>query len=1437
MDKTIKKSGIIIFSVMLAFTLLFGNSIKIYSEESGDASQNNQITEQMQDSVIFIFEGDTLHKNDQDVWEYSANATEEEPLTSEALLALLPTNIVVTVNDVATTLPITWDLTNYGISQYQGEYTVTAQISQEAEFPEGYSHTISVLVKFAAIEEPTTSPEPTDEPSSSVEQITTPETTNEDLTSSNDTNEQLTTNAEIAPLAISDHIVQGVSPSNVKINLFDYWADSQYNTDQGYNVSNVDGDYRRDNASYYNDFFNNQKTYFSSYSNYDATNIDLGINAKKTLKFGLWGPGDLNGNSTNIKQGIVENKLNSEGFPSLSTTYIEGTSTIGAFPDYSNATDQDLSLSYLFNESDIENAKKAYTNVEGLLQLNSDGYYYYDSKENFASFDGSKNFILYDGKAVMQEKGQFFPFNSAEEIFKEVDGNLVNGDNIEAGDWRTKSNILNHYFGLSMETTFQQPANGLVSNGYSQIPMKFEFSGDDDVWIYIDGVLVSDLGGIHAAVETEIDFNTGVVKVNGSQTGTLKSIFEAAQVTGEFIGNTFAAGTTHNLKMFYLERGNSESNLKLKFNSLEAEPDKIIKVDQAGNPLSNVVFDLYETGSDYVVAEGQTPIGHFVTDINGEAVLNDGQFSFVEGKYYVLRESDTPDGYISIGDIKIKYSNENASNQLVVENQWETGVSASFVANVSNTGQNLQYQSYNNSAMIDNTAAKNGLVVMVPMVNYEYDANVTTKGIWEPLYGTVLTGFNKITPTSEYDADQRNASIDAFINQIKYSNYIEDHWYLEWSEEKHRFVGTMKDLPGTQDDYIFVNPTEGNLIMAYYFIDGSAFGNDSSLTAEQKIKMLKAKEETDIKKLFGNGDSATDSTFRLLNMNTFQRLFNSRIYIPNALRELNVIKKDENGKAMANAVIGLYDSTKNQLVAKGITNSNGELVFSAEGADEMPTDDNLKSSVKYALETNPDGSDKKYYLKEISAPSGYYVNPTKVPIVVTKDSVYADAGTETDDISVRKGLGYLVQTMVQYATEDDIDVTLRDITISEYILPTGEFKPWNTGNSTWSSTNRTIDLHYGLNTNRVFDYGVHDPNGSPYFEVNSGWMGFSVKQNLNAHEGDSTYKDVNKTDLTGRNITDLFTGATGVVITNQPITDLTIEKVITSNITIDTREFSFTLEAKDSNGKSITGNYTTTLKNGTSSSITFESGKATLKIEASSSDSGSIIIHGLPKGTTYTVTEQGPFIEFLPSVTIDDKSSPNGTTASDSLLVTDTDNNLIDKVVFTNDFNTSSMSFTKTDANGNPLSGAGFDLYILNCQDTTHDHANKLVEEYPNCWAKVGSTENSQTDGKVTLSGLLEVSSYLYRLVEVKASSGYVLPKDQWNIKYDGTKFVFIESTGSNLPGVETSNGTYIIRNYKPGELPLTGGDGITPLFYLTGVAIMLVGGIVLVLRYRRRIS
>lgn len=150
---------------------------------------------------------------------------------------------------------------------------------------------------------------------------------------------------------------------------------------------------------------------------------------------------------------------------------------------------------------------------------------------------------------------------------------------------------------MYVEANFVQPKDGKATKTGQN--MRYEFNGDDDMWIYIDNVLALDIGGIHDAHSGYIDFATGEIGwwdcVKGGTPQltktTIKSQFKAAgyfpdgnkwnyaNVDKYFKGDTFVDYGSHNFKMFYMERGAGASNLHMKFN-LEVVPQGTVTVEK-----------------------------------------------------------------------------------------------------------------------------------------------------------------------------------------------------------------------------------------------------------------------------------------------------------------------------------------------------------------------------------------------------------------------------------------------------------------------------------------------------------------------------------------------------------------------------------------------------------------------------------------------------------------------------------------------------------------------------------------------------------------------------------------------------------------------------------------------------------------------------------------
>lgn len=116
-------------------------------------------------------------------------------------------------------------------------------------------------------------------------------------------------------------------------------------------------------------------------------------------------------------------------------------------------------------------------------------------------------------------------------------------------------------------TEAQAAGEALINYRAATDDVKFSFTGDDDLWVYIDGVLVLDMGGAHAKASGNINFTSGVATVEDVTSADSGAGLGAVNVTLSDLGLDFSSSTTqHTMSVFYMERGLYESNLKVEFN-------------------------------------------------------------------------------------------------------------------------------------------------------------------------------------------------------------------------------------------------------------------------------------------------------------------------------------------------------------------------------------------------------------------------------------------------------------------------------------------------------------------------------------------------------------------------------------------------------------------------------------------------------------------------------------------------------------------------------------------------------------------------------------------------------------------------------------------------------------------------------------------------------
>ena len=308
-----------------------------------------------------------------------------------------------------------------------------------------------------------------------------------------------------------------------------------------------------------------------------------------------------------------------------------------------------------------------------LFQINTDpsseyyGYYYYDAKLNAASYNQSdQRFYVYDylartsDSANNNDAGKYSDFLPLNSPYANANGQTIKtysyaGDNGEYNgvshyvyDARYDSNsssanqvIANLWFGMRTDVQFglpDTPGERVSTGDYGNKDiygkdMHFKFTGDDDVWILVDGVVVLDLGGIHQAAEGDINFSTGEVRVNGKSAGTLSGI-----EPGE-----------HTLSILYLERGSSMSNCAIYFNlaprfSLSLEKEDVL-TQEVLNGAQFAVYndlactdpcDLWNSQQSY---KNGDPATNVFTIQNGQAKI----WGLSPSRTYYIREVAPPD--------------------------------------------------------------------------------------------------------------------------------------------------------------------------------------------------------------------------------------------------------------------------------------------------------------------------------------------------------------------------------------------------------------------------------------------------------------------------------------------------------------------------------------------------------------------------------------------------------------------------------------------------------------------------------------------------------------------------------------------------------------------------------------------------------------------------
>lgn len=424
--------------------------------------------------------------------------------------------------------------------------------------------------------------------------------------------------------------------------------------------------------------------------------------------------------------------------------------------------------------------------------------------------------------------GNYFPLNSSDQ----------SGD--ASRDQSGDASKLNYGFGQKFDLKFRLTSDGTVLNSDNKrVPIEFNFSGDDDVWVFIDGQLVLDIGGDHAVVTGKIDFANKMATVSsakdsilgGTSNGEVKKDFPK-----EFVTNNYFT-KEHTLTMFYMERGLWESNMKITFNfpqenklTVEKEVDTTGANEIFKNALADVgTFDfeiknLATSGDPKDVSEPSSPEVKKVfndysdnTTISGTRVYDSkvelekdptesGKENIISYYYPGKKNATDPQSKTDERLVRIKAKDSNG-----------------FDASKSKGYKYLQFDVYNTDA---NASGTDPFVALV-------DGNGTRIGAWasfltyngrnnnidKQTWKTIRIDLEKLKEntldageTSEFDFSKVKEIQFAYWNDV--TIYIDKFSFVKpASGEKTGFTTEQKDIP----DYGSINSNKLEPVNGSYY--------------------------------------------------------------------------------------------------------------------------------------------------------------------------------------------------------------------------------------------------------------------------------------------------------------------------------------------------------------------------------------------------------------------------------------------------------------------------------------------------------------------------------------------------------------------------------------------------------------------------------------------
>ena len=332
----------------------------------------------------------------------------------------------------------------------------------------------------------------------------------------------------------------------------------------------------------------------------------------------------------------------------------------------------------------------------------------------------------------------FFPLNNASSV-------KTNAEDRENG----RNNV---YFGMRYDFTF--------TLGDYNGPLNYTFNGDDDLWVFLDGQLVLDDGGIHGAIEKSVNIKNA-------------------------LGTNPDKSETHQITVLYMERGGNESNCSMEFtipnltpiNYQEAQKINVefTKMNSNNQALAGAEFT--------VVDENKIGLGTFTSDNNGKVTLNDLRV----GTYYVT-ETKAPQGYVLTGNVQYKIIVSRDNNGNLTYRLFQPGENNTWSALNNNTIYNKSEKEVEQESIVANKKAE--------LVKYGNGSDAWNDRLYDITLNPVSN--KTITTTSTTTTPGQEATYADIMLVLDVSGSMDDNIY-KYSEI------AQKDMNTRNTYYIEIN--------------------------------------------------------------------------------------------------------------------------------------------------------------------------------------------------------------------------------------------------------------------------------------------------------------------------------------------------------------------------------------------------------------------------------------------------------------------------------------------------------------------------------------------------------------------------------------------------------------------------------------------------------